>query len=168
MKKNALILALAAVMLTATTLVAHPHFQKTTTAKLSEDVEVSISFFTVPANMAHVAEIGDGEFVSPGLPKFETLTDITAGEASVAAGTYTVGIIKNGEDDWTMVLSPGELSFGESPDMSKLIELDSMFTQGNDPTGHLVVDIFPGKGKFEGKAVILIGFGTMWVHGLVQ
>ncbi len=162
------VLILSVVMLTATALVAHPHFQKTTTAKLSEDVEVSISFFTVPANMEHVAKIGNGEFVSPGLPKFETGTAITAGGASVPAGTYTVGIIKNGADDWTMVLSPGELAFGDSPDMSKLIKLDSMFTEGNDPTGHLVVDVFPGEGKFEDKAVILIGFGTMWVHGLIQ
>ena len=67
-----------------------------------------------------------------------------------------------------MVLSPGELAFGDSPDMSKLIKLDSMFTQSNDPTGHLVVDVLPGEGKFEDKAVILIGFGTMWVHGLIQ
>ena len=52
--------------------------------------------------------------------------------------------------------------------MSKLIKLDSMFATRNDPTGHLVVDVFPGEDKFEGKAVILIGFGTMWVHGLIQ
>ena len=162
------VLILAVVMLSATALVAHPHFQKTTTAKLSEDVEVSISFFTVPANMEHLAEIGNGEFVSPGLPKFKSGSDITAGETAVPAGTYTVGVIKNGSADWTMVLSPGELGFGDSPYMSKLIKLDSMFTQGNDPTGHLVVDIFPGEGKFDGKAVILIGFGTMWVHGVVQ
>ena len=166
MKKKVLILSV--VMLTATALVAHPHFQKTTTAKLSENVEVSISFFTVPANMEHVAKFGDGEFVSPGLPKLETASDITAGETSIPAGTYTVGIIKNGADDWTMVLSPGELAFGDSPDMSKLIKLDSMFTQSNDPTGHLVVDVLPGEGEFEDKAVILIGFGTMWVHGLIQ
>jgi hypothetical protein len=159
---------LAAVMLTATALVAHPHFQKTTSAKLTDDLEVSISFFTVPANMDHVANVGNGEFVSPGLPKFKNSSAITAGGATVPAGTYTVGVVKNGAEDWTMVLSPGELGFGESPDMSKLIELDSAFMKGNDDTGHLVVDIFPGAGKFEGKAVITLGFGTMWVQGLVQ
>ena len=50
-------IALAVVLLTATALIAHPHFQKTTSAKLSEDVEVSLAFFTVPANMEHVAKI---------------------------------------------------------------------------------------------------------------
>lgn len=84
-------IALAVVLLTATALIAHPHFQKTTSAKISENVEVSLSFFTVPANMEHVAKIGAGEFASPGLPKFETSSALTAGSASIPAGSYTVG-----------------------------------------------------------------------------
>ena len=155
-------------MLTAPVLVAHPHFQKTTSAKLTDDLEVSISFVTVPANMDHVANIGNGEFVSPGLPKFKNSSAITAGGASIPAGHLYRGCRKNGADDWTMVLSPGELSFGDAPDMGKLIKLDSSFIKANDDTGHLVVDVFPGAGEFEGKAVILLGFGTMWVQGLVQ
>ena len=118
--------------------------------------------------MTHIAGIGTGEFVSPGLPKFKTGTALTAGGASIPAGTYTVGVIKNGADDWTMALSPGELAFGDSPDMSKLVKLDSAYSTSKDDTGHLVVDVFPGEGEFDGKAVILLGFGTMWVQGLVQ
>lgn len=159
---------LAVVMLTATALVAHPHFQKTTSAKLTDDLEVSLSFFTVPANMTHVAGIANGEFVSPGLPKFTSSAAISAGGANIPAGTYTVGVVKNGDADWTMALSPGELAFGDSPDMSKLIKLDSAYNKSNDESGHLVVDIFPGEGKYDGKAVILLGFGTMWVQGLIQ
>ena len=160
-------IALAVVLLTATAVIAHPHFQKNTTAKIYENVEVSLSFFTIPANMEHVAKIADGEFVSPGLPKFETATAITAGSATIPAGTYTVGVVKKSDSDWQMVLSPGELAFGDSPDMAKLIELDSSFRKSSEPVAHLVVDIFPGDGKFEGKAVILLGFGTMWVQGLL-
>ncbi len=151
----------------ATAVVAHPHFQKTTSAKLTEDLEVSLQFFTVPANMTHVAGIETGAFASPGLPKFKTNAAITAGGAKIPAGTYTVGVIRNGASDWTMALSPGELGFGDSPDMSKLIKLDSSFDGKGADSGHLVVDIFPGDGKFEGKAVILLGFGTLWVQGLI-
>ena len=161
------VIVLGVVLLTATALIAHPHFQKTTTAKLSEDVEVSLSFFTVPANMAHVAEVANGDFVSPGLPKFKTATAIKGGSVSIPSGTYTVGVVKNGKDDWTMVLSPGELGFGDKPDMSKLIKLESSFNKASEGAGHLVVDVYPGEGKFEGKAVILLGFGTMWVQGLI-
>ncbi len=160
-------IALAVVLLTATAVIAHPHFQKTTSAKISENVEVSLSFFTVPANMEHVAKLGVGEFASPGLPKFETPTAITAGSASIPTGKYTVGVVKKSDGDWQMVLSPGELAFGDKPDVAKLIKLDSTFTKSNEPVGHLVVDIFPGDGNFEGKAVILLGFGSMWVQGLI-
>lgn len=59
--------------------------------------------------------------ISPGLPKFTTGTALSAGSASLPAGSYTVGVIKNGAEDWTMALSPGELAFGDSTDMSKLI-----------------------------------------------
>lgn len=156
----------AVMVLTASALVAHPHFQKTTSAKLTDDVEVSLSFFTVPANMDNVAKVSDGEFVSPGMPTFTTSAAIKGGSASIPAGSYTVGVIKNG-NDWTMALSPGKLEFGESPDMSKLIKLDSTYMKGEEGASHLVVDVFPGDGKFEGKAVILMGFGTMWVQGLI-
>ena len=164
MKKT---IALAVVLLTATALIAHPHFQKTTSVKISDELEVSVSFFTVPANMEHIAKVGAGDFTSPGLPKFKASSAITDGSASIPAGTYTVGVIKKSDSDWPMVLSPGELAFGDSPDKAKLIKLDSTFTKANDTTGHLVVDIFPGDGKFEGKPVILLGFGTMWVQGLI-
>jgi len=165
MKKT---LIVGAALMCATAVIAHPHFQKTTSAKLSEDVEVSLQFFTVPSNMSHVAGVEAGAFASPGLPKFKTGTAITAGGTSIPSGTYTVGVVRNSADDWTMALSPGELGFGDSPDMSKLIKLDSTFDGAGPEVGHLVVDIFPGEGKFEGKAVILLGFGTMWVQGLVQ
>ena len=160
-------IVLAVVLLTATALIAHPHFQKTTSAKISEDLELTLSFFTVPANMEHVAKIGAGEFASPGLPKFKVSSAVTAGSASIPAGTYTVGVVKKSDTDWQMVLSPGELGFGDAPDMAKVIKLDSSFRMSKEPVGHLVVDIFPGDGKFEGKAVILLGFGTLWVQGLV-
>ena len=76
-------------------------------------------------------------------------------------------MVKKSDSDWQMVLSPGALAFGDSPDKAKLIELDSSFRKSAEPVGHLVVDIFPGDGKFEGKAVILLGFGSMWVEGLI-
>lgn len=160
-------LVLIVVLLSATALIAHPHFQKSTTAQLAEGVSVTLSFVTVPANMSHLADVAVGQFVSPAGPKLQTETALKAGMVNIPAGTYTIGVIKNGAEDWTMALSPGELAFGASPDMSKLIKLDSAFNESNDNSGHLVVDIFPGEGKFEGKAVILLGFGTMWVQGLI-
>ena len=154
------------VVLTATAVLAHPHFRKTTSVTLPGDVEASVAFFTVPSNMSHAEKAENGAFLSPGLPKLKISTDLKAGSASIPAGTYTVGAIKNSMTDWTMVLSPGELGFGDKPDMSKLIKLDSQFNKGA-PVEHLVVDIFPGSGKAAGKVVVLLGFGDMWLDGVL-
>lgn len=157
---------LCMVLLTASAVIAHPHFRKTTSAKIGDN-DVSISFFTVPANMTHLEGIADGEFVSPGRPSLKASADLTAGSASIPAGTYVVGAVKKG-DGWTMVLYPGELGRDETPDMSKVIKLDSQFNKSAEPAAHLVVDIYPGSGKSEGKAVVLIGFGTMWLDGVIS
>jgi len=154
------------VFLTASVVVAHPHFRKTTTVKMGEQ-EVSISFFTVPANMSHLEGIADGGFVSPGQPSLKISADLKGGSASIPAGTYLVGAIKKG-DGWTMVLYPGKLERGEKPDLSKAIKLDSQFNTSADAAEHLVVDIGPGWGKNQGKAVVVIGFGTLWLDGVIS
>lgn len=157
---------LCLVLLTASAVIAHPHFRKTTTVKMGDN-EVSVSFFTVPANMSHLEGIADGEFVSPGRPSLKVPAEMKAGSASIPAGTYLVGAVKQG-DGWGMVLYPGELGRGEKPDMSKVIKLDSQFNKSGDAAEHLVVDIVPGWGKSAGKAVVVIGFGTMWLDGAIS
>ncbi len=154
------------VFLTASVVMAHPHFTKTTAVKMGEQ-EVSVSFFTVPANMSRLEGIADGEFVSPGQPSLKVPAALKAGSASIPAGTYLVGAVKKG-DGWAMVLYPGKLERGEKPDLSKAIKLDSQFNTSTDGAEHLVVDIGPGWGKNQGKAVVLIGFGTLWLDGAIS
>lgn len=154
------------VLLTATVVVAHPHFQKTTSVNLGEN-KVSVSFFTVPANMSHLDGVADGDFVSPGQPRLEVAANLKAGSATIPAGTYQVGAVKKGSG-WTMVLYPGQVGRGEKPDLSKAITLDSQFNKSAEPVEHLVVDIGPGWGSSEGKAVLAIGFGNLWLDGVLS
>ncbi len=155
--------------LLASPLLAHPHFQKTTSVKLSDDVKLSVSYFTVPSNETHAQNAEKGAFLAPGLAKLEIPTELKAGAVAISAGTYTVGAIKDGEDAWTMALSPGSLKFGESPDMSKLIKLESSYSRtSGEGVGHLLVDIEPGSGKLAGKMVVVIGFGKMFLSGVVN
>jgi hypothetical protein len=164
MKKLAVLCGL--VVLAASVAVAHPHFGKTVSVKMGDN-EVSVKFFTVPANMSHLEGLKDGDFVSPGQPTLTVSADLKAGATTIPAGTYLVGAIKEG-DGWTMVLHPGKPARGEEPDLSKVIKLQSQFTKSNDSAEHLVVDVGPGWGKNSGKAVVLIGFGNLWLDGVIS
>ncbi len=155
-------------VLVAASLIAHPHFQKTMEATLPGDIKVSLSFYTVPANETHAENAAVGAFLSPGMPTIEIATATKSGSVSIPAGKYTVGAIKNSMTDWTMALSPGQLGRGETPDMSKLIKLESMFVKSAEGAPHLVVDVGAGHGKLDGKATLFIGFGSLFLSGAIS
>jgi hypothetical protein len=147
---------------------AHPHFNKTVTAKLPHGAEAKITYNTTPANEARAEGAAVGQFVTPRGPVLELSGEVTAGSATLAAGEYTIGVIKNGEDDWTLALYPGRLGRGDTPDASKLIRLDSMFSKEMGTAGHMLLDITPGSGKFEGKAVLTLHFGSLFLAGALS
>ena len=142
MKKSLLILLTAGLVMSL--VLAHPHYRKSVTAKVGEG-EVTIKYSTVPANMEHLGEVGVGDFRRGA--NLKVGADLQAGEITIAAGDYTIGCIRDGEKAWTMVLSPGELGRGESPDMSKLIKLDSHFSKEMGSVDHVSFDISPGSGS---------------------
>lgn len=160
------VLALSAVAaLAASAALAHPHFNKTVTVSLPDGVEAKITYNTTPANEERAANAAVGQFVTPRGPVLELSGDVTAGEAQIAAGQYTIGVIKNGEDDWTLALYPGRLGRGETADPAKLIRLDSAFSKDKGTAPHMLIDITPGEGKFEGKAVLTLHFGSLFLAG---
>jgi hypothetical protein len=163
--KKWFVVCLLALMVPA--LFAHPHFRKTATVTVG-DVEMIVSYRTVPANETHAQNAANGAFLAPGPTSLKVATDLKAGSATIAAGGYVVGAVKNSTDDWTMALYPGEIARGEEPDTSKLIKLDSQYEKSAATMEHLMVDIAPGHGKFGGKAVVTIWFGSMLVQGLLS
>jgi len=150
-----------------TTLLAHPHFRKTVTAKLGT-VDVAITYQTVPSNEMHAQKAKVGAFITPRAPKLTLSGELKAGAVTLAAGEYTVGVIKNSDTDWTMALYPGALARGTEPDMSKIIKLDSLFTNSHGTSEHMMIDITPGHGKQDGKAVLLLHFGTLYLAGALS
>jgi hypothetical protein len=162
--KRALVLTAVAVV-AASAALAHPHFNKTVTVSLPQGLEAKISYNTTPANEAHAENAAVGQFVSPRGPILELSGEVEAGGATIAAGQYTIGVVKNGEDDWTLALHPGRLGRGDTPDDAKVIRLDSMFSKEKGTAGHMLVDITPGDGKFEGKAVLTLHFGSLFLAG---
>ncbi|MCI0417997.1 MAG: hypothetical protein L0387_20405 [Acidobacteria bacterium] len=152
---------------TAAALVAHPHFRKTVTAKLG-NVEAAIAYQTVPSNEVHAQNAKAGTFITPRAPRLTLSGELKAGTVTLSAGEYTIGVIKNSDKDWTMALYPGQLARGTEPDMSKMIKLDSLFSTTHGTAEHMLIDITPGHGKQQGKAVLLLHFGTLYLAGALS
>jgi len=159
---------LALAFSTAGALLAHPHFNKTVTAKLPSGVEVTITYNTTPANELRAKEVKVGAFVTPRRPTVKLSADVKSGGTAIPAGEYTIGVIKNSDSDWTMALYPGQVPRGAEPDASKLIKLDSVYQAAAGAAEHMLVDITPGHGKFEGKPVLTLHFGTMFLSGALD
>ena len=67
-----------------------------------------------------------------------------------------------------MVLYPGQIGRGEQPDKAKLIKLESMYAKAAMKADHMLIDISPGHGKFEGRATVTIHFGTLFLAGAIS
>jgi hypothetical protein len=160
--------AAAIVLLAAATAAAHPHFNKTVSAKLPSGVDVTITYNTTPANEIHASKAAVGQFVTPRRPMLKLSGEIKAGAVTIPAGEYTVGVIKNSDTDWTMALYPGAVARGETPDAAKTIKLESLFSSAHGMAEHMLVDITPGHGKFEGRAVLTLHFGNLFLSGALS
>jgi hypothetical protein len=147
---------------------AHPHFNKTVTAKLPSGTEATISYGTTPANLSRAESAATGTFVSPRGPKLKLSAAAMSGGTEIPAGEHTIGVIKNGANDWTMALYKGGLARGDTPDEANIIKLDSMYSGSMGSADHMLIDITPGHGKFEGKAVLTLHFGTMFLAGAIS
>jgi hypothetical protein len=154
-----------ATALAATTALAHPHFNKTVTVELPGGVEAKITYNTTPANEQRAVDAAVGQFVTPRGPVLDLSGDVTSGSTQIAAGQYTIGVVKNGADDWTLALYPGRLGRGEKADPARVIRLDSVFSKDMGTAPHMLIDITPGVGRFEGKAVLTLHFGSLFLAG---
>jgi len=166
--KTLSVLTALALLLVPGAVVAHPHFNKTVTAKLPSGAEATIAYNTTPANLTRAENAPAGTFVTPRRPTLTLSADASSGGTMIPAGIYTIGVIKNGAGDWTMALHKGKLSRGDEPSMDNVIKLDSMYSSNEGSAEHMLIDITPGSGKFEGKAVLTLHFGTMFLAGALS
>jgi len=166
--KRAAVVALAFLVVAPQVALSHPHFNKTVTAKLPSGVDVTLTYNTTPSNELHAQNAKVGEFVTPRRPMLKLSGELKGATVTVPAGEYTIGVIKNGDNDFTMALYKGTPPGGGTPDMAQMIKLDSMYSKAMGPSHHLLIDITPGDGKFEGKAVLTLHFGTMYLAGALS
>jgi hypothetical protein len=156
------------ILVGATFVIAHPHFNKKVTAQLPGGVEATITYQTVPGNEEHTRNAAVGSFLTPRSPRLGLSGELTVGSTTIPAGELIIGVVKNSSNAWTLALYPGKLGRGEAPESSKLINLDSMYFKTEDIIEHLTIDIIPGHGRHEGKAVLSVHFGTLALHGALS
>ena len=147
---------------------AHPHFNKTVSAKLPNGVEATITYNTTAANEMRATEVPVGTFVTPRRPLLKLSAELQTGSITVPAGEYTIGVIKNAEKDWTMALYPGQLGRADKPDVAKAIKLESVFSADHGVAEHMLIDITPGAAKLEGRAVLTLHFGSLFLSGALS
>lgn len=145
---------------------AHPHVQKSVTAKLQDGTELKLNFYTSPANMDHVTNAEPGVF--KGGARLSISTDIESGDTKIPAGNYTVGAVKDENGGWTMALYPGQLGRGDSPDMSKLIKLPSSLSKDQGSSDHTSFDLAPGSGDQAGHLTVIWHFGSLHLAGALN
>lgn len=145
---------------------AHPHFNKTVSTTVGE-VEVSVSYNSTDANMERVAAVEADTFVSPRGPRLNLSGEVMAGGTAIAAGEYTIGVMKSMDGAWTMALHEGRIPRGEMPDMAKVTKLDSRYSEDMGSAAHMRIDITAGSGDFAGKPVIEIHFGHMHLQAAI-
>ena len=139
---------------------------------LPSEVEASISYVTVPSNETPYKNAEIGNFLVPDDPRLRISTELKSmreGAGSlgkpeaIPAGEHTIGTLKNSSDDWTLAIYPGTPTTGAAPGMSKLIKLISDYSRSDGRKDHLLIDIVPGDDELDGKAVLTIRFGTMYL-----
>jgi hypothetical protein len=160
--------AAAVVFAVGTTAFAHPHFNKTVSVKLPSGVDATITYNTTPANEMRASEVKVGQFVTPRRPSLKLSADLKAGSVTVPAGDYTIGVVKNSDTDWTMALYKGAIGRDEKPDPAKIIKLESEYSSAAGKAEHMLIDISPGHGKFDGRAVLTLHFGSMFLSGALS
>ena len=136
MKGLILVFCIAGLLTAPSLSLAHPHFDKSVNATLPSGAEATIAYQTVPSNEAHATGAAVGSFITPRNPSFTLSAEITAGSVTVPAGEYTIGVIKNGDADWTMALYKGTPPRGAAPDMAQMIKLDSMYSTDEGAAEH--------------------------------
>ncbi len=145
---------------------AHPHFRKTVIARLP-DLEVKLEYVTLPWNPAHLAEVKEGFVFNCGGATVEFNKPVKIGEQELAAGKYVLRARAKDVDHWTFILLPPPPDRNTPPDMSKAVELATKTLTGQQVHQHLSLDITPGHGDTDGKALFVLNWGDRQLEGVL-
>lgn len=166
MKKLGLFVVL---LCTLTALVlSHPHIRKTVGAS-AEGVQLKLSYFTLPYNAEHMADVKEGFVFHCGRATLEISGAVESAGVKVLTGQYDLRAKAVTADEWTLLLLPkASDGSGEQQGASGEIPLESRSAKGQLQAHHLNLDLTSGHGDTHGKLILSVAFGPRTVEGILS
>ena len=161
MKKFGLSVALLCFL--AGLILAHPHIRKTVGAS-AQGVQLKLSYFTLPYNAEHMADVEEGFVFHCGRATLEISGEIEISGVKVSTGQYDVRAKALTADEWTLLLVP---KVPEGSQAQPEISLESRSMKGQHPAHHLNLDLTSGHGSTDGKLILSVAFGPRTVEGVL-
>lgn len=166
MKKFGLSVALLCTL--AGLVLSHPHIRKTVGAS-AEGAQLKLSYFTLPYNAEHMADVKEGFVFHCGRATLEINGEIESAGVKVSTGQYDLRAKAVSADEWTLLLIPKapEGSAGQQGS-SREIPLESRSAKGQHQAHHLNLDLTSGHGATDGKLILSVVFGPRTVEGILS
>jgi len=146
-------------------LAAHPHISKVVTTQLPGGNEITVSYQSTPVQEINLGSAPVNWFLNPWAPLLRVSQDIESDGRRIEKGAYTVGLFKQEDGGWGLALQPGRLVLPRKELSDEMILLKSIFSTARGSSGHLVMDFAPGEGELEGKIVLTVQLGSIFVAG---
>ena len=147
---------------------SHPHIRKTVGAS-AEGVQLKLSYFTLPYNAEHLADVKEGFVFHLGRATLEISGAVESAGTTVSTGQYDLRAKAVTADKWTLLLIPkAPEGSGGQQDSSREIPLESRSAMGNHQAHHLNLDLTSGHGDTHGKLILSVAFGPRMVEGVLS
>lgn len=166
MKKLALSVAFLCTL--SALVLSHPHIRKTVGAS-APGVQLKLSYFTLPYNAEHLAEVKEGFVFHCGRATLEISGTVESAGMKVSTGQYDLRAKAVTADKWTLLLIPkAPESSGGQQGSSREIPLESRSAKGKLQAHHLNLDLTSGHGDTHGKLILSVAFGPRTVEGVLS
>ena len=147
---------------------SHPHIRKTVGAS-AEGVQLKLSYFTLPYNAEHMADVKAGFVFHCGRATLEISGAVESAGVKVSTGQYDLRAKAVTADKWTLLLIPkAPEGSGGQPGSSREIPLESRSAKGQLQAHHLNLDLTSGHGDTHGKLILSVAFGPRMVEGVLS
>lgn len=147
---------------------SHPHIRKTVGAS-AEGVQLKLSYFTLPYNAEHLADVKEGFVFHLGRATLEISGAVESAGTTVSTGQYDLRAKAVTADKWTLLLIPKDPEgSGGQQDSSREIPLESRSAMGHHQAHHLNLDLTSGHGDTHGKLILSVAFGPRMVEGVLS